>query len=183
MPEEELSDFENEADPLQLKKWRTSSKSTHSKSLTRLSKAINSSDTAENVKLARAIVVRDFEELERRHARYLLAANLTEKDQEKEDNWLDEIIERHRGALRATDDYLEAHPSSEKSARSARTSSSSQSANAYALVQKRLEARKLELELQQMKQEKVQELVEKHRLHELEAQRKMEERRVALERK
>ncbi|KZS03751.1 Uncharacterized protein APZ42_033447 [Daphnia magna] len=104
----ELYDWETTNDLVRLKRSRTTGKSIHTKSGNRLQTAIRVGDDCDIIRPLRAIYVRDFEELEGIHDRFLQlsAPDLSDEAIKGEEDWLQAVIYVHKAVLAVCDNYL-----------------------------------------------------------------------------
>ncbi|KZS19715.1 Uncharacterized protein APZ42_013762 [Daphnia magna] len=89
-PYDEPPDWETTIDPVRLKRFRTTGKSIHTKSGKRLMTAVQAGDDRDTLRALRATYVCDYDDLERRHDRFLQfsPANLSPEAINGEQNWL-----------------------------------------------------------------------------------------------
>ncbi|KAI9549417.1 hypothetical protein GHT06_004464 [Daphnia sinensis] len=108
LEDDEASDWETTTDPVRLKRFRTTGKSIHTKSGKRLMIAVRAGDDRDTVRALRATYVRDYDDLERRHDRFLQfsSANLSPEAITGEQNWLQAVIYEHQALLHHCEDYL-----------------------------------------------------------------------------
>ncbi|KAK4028019.1 hypothetical protein OUZ56_017182 [Daphnia magna] len=88
--DDEPPDWETTIDPVRLKRFRTTGKSIHTKSGKRLMTAVQAGDDRDTLRALRATYVCDYDDLERRHDRFLQfsPANLSPEAINGEQNWL-----------------------------------------------------------------------------------------------
>ena len=88
--DEAHSDLKTINDLDRLKKLRTSGKMVHTKSGKKLMQAVRIGDDRDEIRALRAVFVRDFDDLEKRHDRYVSVntLNLTIDDLDGEKQWM-----------------------------------------------------------------------------------------------
>ena len=140
---DEVEDWETSPDPDVVKTARTSAKRRHTIEVNQLTAEVNQSGDVDSVKLQRKIVVRDYNDLERKHNRYIEVAG--KKEDPVEIQWLSDVTKQHSAALEMTEGYitsLKADGATHKTSGS-RSSSRSSASQALARLQQaeRLEKR------------------------------------------
>ncbi|EFX60784.1 hypothetical protein DAPPUDRAFT_275509, partial [Daphnia pulex] len=105
--EEILSDLKSITDLDLLKRLRTSGK-VHTKAGKKLMESIAAKEDRDTVRALRAVYVRDFDFLEKRHHRYVQckAPNYSQDDLDGEKYWIQAVIYDHLAILAKCDDYL-----------------------------------------------------------------------------
>lgn len=105
-------DWETSVDLVRLKRFRTTGKSTHKKSGNRLRAAIRVVDDCDTVRQLQTSYVRDYEELEGIHGRFLrlLIPNLSPVAIISEQNWLHLVMYDHKAVLAFFDDGQSTKP-------------------------------------------------------------------------
>ncbi len=126
--EDDQAAFEYETiyDPKRLKRIRSTGKAVLTKSGKKLMAAIRVSDDRDTVRALRANYVRDYDDLERRHDRFInvFIPLLTPEAIDGEGQWLQAVILEYKSILASCDNYLkESAPSSIHSRRSSHHSS------------------------------------------------------------
>jgi hypothetical protein len=106
--EEILSDLKSITDLDLLKRLRTSGKMVHTKAGKKLMESIAAKEDRDTVRALRAVYVRDFDSLEKRHDRYVQckAPNYSQDDLDGEKNWIQAVIYDHLAISAKCDDYL-----------------------------------------------------------------------------
>ena len=138
--EVEHEEWETSSDPEVIKTARTSAKRRHTIEVNQLIADINASNDADSIKLQRKMVVRDYNDLERKHNRYL---QVTGRNADaNEIKWLADVTKQLSDALVLADGYLS---SVEMDIRSQRTVGSRSSSASQALARLQ-EAERLEQE-------------------------------------
>ncbi|EFX81257.1 hypothetical protein DAPPUDRAFT_102662 [Daphnia pulex] len=154
--EEILSDLKSITDLDLLKRLRTSGKMVHTKAGKKLMESIAAKADRDTVRALRAVYVRDFDLLEKRHDRYVQckAPNYSQDDLDGEKDWIQAVIYDHLAILAKCDDYLALTNSRSASfvsrASSRHSSVSSRQAKIHEAERKEKEA---ELMLQQVEDE------------------------------
>ncbi|EFX62575.1 hypothetical protein DAPPUDRAFT_120101 [Daphnia pulex] len=154
--EEILSDLKSITDLYLLKRLRTSGKMVHTKTGKKLMESIAAKEDRDTVRALRAVYVRDFDLLEKRHDRYVQckASNYSQDDLDVEKDWIQAVIYDHLAILAKCDDYLALTNSRSASvvsrASSRHSSVSSRQAKIHEAERKEKEA---ELMLQQVEDE------------------------------
>ena len=143
--EEEVSEQETTTDLVKLKRLRTTGKMVHTKAGNLLMQSVRISDDRETVRANRIVYVREYDNLEQRHDRYVNQnmPNLSANDVEGERSWIQAVIYDHQKVLAVCDDYLEqTKPKSVVSSRasSRRSSASSQQARIHDAERRQREA-------------------------------------------
>ncbi|EFX61576.1 hypothetical protein DAPPUDRAFT_272715 [Daphnia pulex] len=95
--EEILSDLKSITDLDLLKRLRTSGKMVHTKAGKKILESIATKEDRDTVRALRAVYVRDFDILEKRHDRYVQckAPNYSQDDLDGEKDWLQAVICDH----------------------------------------------------------------------------------------
>ncbi|KZR99466.1 Uncharacterized protein APZ42_004649 [Daphnia magna] len=103
-----MSDLEAIVDPDRLKRLRTNGKMVHTKAGKKLLQSIRIGEDRDTVRALRANYVRDYDNLEKRHDRYVQCntPNCTEDDLEGEKQWIQAVIYDHQSVLADCDDYM-----------------------------------------------------------------------------
>ncbi|EFX66659.1 hypothetical protein DAPPUDRAFT_262755 [Daphnia pulex] len=106
--EEILSDLESITDLDLLKRLRTSGKMVHTKAGKKLMQSIAAKENRDTVRALRAIYVRDFDILEKRHDRHVQcnAPNYSPDDLDGEKQWIQDVIYDHQKVISDCDVYL-----------------------------------------------------------------------------
>ena len=106
--EEVVSDLEEIIDLDRLKRIRTSGKMVHTKVGKKLMQAIRVGDDRDAIRALRVNYVREFDELEKRHDRYVHCniPNLSTDDLDGEKQWIQAVIYDHQAVLAECDYYL-----------------------------------------------------------------------------
>ena len=106
--EETQSDLEAITDPARLKKLRTTGKMIHTKAGKSLMNSVRIGEDRDTVRALRAIYVRDYDSLEKRHDRYVHynTPNCSQDDLDGERDWIQAVIYDHQTILAECDDYL-----------------------------------------------------------------------------
>ena len=169
---DEVEDWETSPDPDVVKTARTSAKRRHTIEVNQLTAEVNQSGDVDSVKLQRKIVVRDYNDLERKHNRYIEVAG--KKEDPVEIQWLSDVTKQHSAALELTEGYitsLKADGATHKTSGS-RSSSRSSASQALARLQQaeRLE-KEAELKLIQAKNASAKEREEELMLFQIKADR------------
>lgn len=103
--EEKIVEWETESDPERLKRFQSAAKSNHTKSTKKLMLGIKVGGDRDQLRKFRALVVRDFDDMERRHDRYLRYLNALPNDLEAEAEWLVVVNQQHREHLATVDSH------------------------------------------------------------------------------
>ena len=155
--EEILSDIEAIVDIERLKRIRTSGKMIHTKTGKKLMQSIRVGDDRDTVRALRVNYVRDFDNLEQRHDRYVTCntPNLSADDLDGEKQWIQAVIYDHQKVLADCDDYLAWTKSKSSASMGSRTSSrhSSLSSRQAKIHEAERREREAELLLQQVADE------------------------------
>ncbi|EFX73510.1 hypothetical protein DAPPUDRAFT_325221 [Daphnia pulex] len=174
--EEAHCDLEAIEDPDHLKNLRTGGKSVHTKSGKKMMKAVRIGSDRDEVRALRAVYVRDFEELERRHDRYVCAslATFSSNDLEGQRQWIQAVIYDQQKLLAACDKYL--NLTKPQSSASVATRASSRHSSVSSSQAKILEAERKEqearLKLQQAEDEAKRQAEEDESLRELQVRQR-----------
>lgn len=179
--EDEQEKWQTTADPAVVKHRRTSAKTAHTKSLNRTLLAIRAGEDVEQIKLFRAIMVREYEALKEIHVRYMELAKLNQEDHDKEYKWATMVTEKQRKALEDVQKYLNLHLP--KPGGSVRSSASSRSSTREKLQEAERLQKETELKIQQQRAEATERAAEEERMQQFETTRKAEENRIEAARK
>ena len=150
--EEEVAEWETISDPDRLKKFRSAAKSNHTKSTKKLLLGIKVGEDRDQIRTLRALIVRDYDEMERRHDRYLRYLIASPDDIEAEAEWLRGVTQQHRDTLATADDHLATFSTPSVTSRHSSRRSSSSSTRARIREADRLE-KEAELKLKQAEEE------------------------------
>ena len=137
--EEEVAEWETISDPDRLKKFRSAAKSNHTKSTKKLLLGIKVGEDRDQIRTLRALIVRDYDEMERRHDRYLRYLIASPDDIEAEAEWLRGVTQQHRDTLATADDHLATFSTPSVTSRHSSRRSSSSSTRARIREADRLE--------------------------------------------
>ena len=128
-----LSELDQITDPGRLKRLRSGGRTVHTKSGKKLVQAVRVGEDRDTVRAQRAVYVRDFDNLERRHDRYVSVkyGSVSNEETEGEKQWIQAVIYEHQGTLSICDTYLsQTKPASSISSRTSSKRSSISSAQA-----------------------------------------------------
>jgi|LakMenEpi03Aug12_release.lakeMendotaPanAssembly.Ray.scaffolds.fasta_scaffold615270_2 hypothetical protein len=103
-----LSELDRITDPGRLKKLRSGGRTTNNKSGKKLVQAVGVGEDRDTVRAQRAVYVRDFDNLERRHDRYVSVkyGSSSNEETEGEKQWIKAVIYENQGTLSMCDTYL-----------------------------------------------------------------------------
>ena len=147
--------WETITDPKRLKRFRSGGRSTLTKTEKKMANAIRAGEDRDTIRTIRAVYVRDYEDLEKRHCRFIEFAtpHLTQEGLASEKQWLDVVTLSYQRVISSCDEYLQTFPSS-SSVASRRSSQHSSVSSARARIQEaERKEREAELKLQQTREE------------------------------
>lgn len=182
--DEDLRPWERSRDPAVLKAARTAMKATHTRSVNKVMKVLIEGIEAFSVKQQRSVVVRDFDELNRRNMRYMKYRSGTEDSGLIAEQWIRTVSEQHMTCLTTVDNYFQNHDDdvpSHRSQTSSRASKTSQ-LRAKLLESERLE-KETELRLKQEQEESRRQIVEQQQLKENQLRKKAHHTQVEADRR
>lgn len=94
------------SDPRKLRKHRGYARATHTKTIKKAKLAVRMAEEVEIIRNFGSILVRDFEDVDRRHSVLLANAFLSVEERESKAACLRAVDEEHQATLRTIDDYL-----------------------------------------------------------------------------
>ncbi|XP_057368282.1 uncharacterized protein LOC130689298 [Daphnia carinata] len=162
-------DWETATDPARLKRFRTTGKSTHTRSGKKLMTAVRVGEDRDTVRALRATYIRDYDELEERHDRFLqfFAPDAPSEALAGEQLWLQAVVCEHQALLTTCDDYLARLPARSTASLSSSHHSSVSSARAKIQEAERLQ-KEAEFRLQSAQDEAVRRAAEDVTLRQVE---------------
>lgn len=149
--EDEQEEWQTTVAPAVVKHRRISAKTAHTNSLNRALLAVQVMEDADQVKLLRAIMVREYETLKKIHLRYVELAKLNQVEGDKEWRWANLVTEKHRKALEDIQKYLNLHQN--KPEGSVSSNASSRSSTREKLLEAERLQKETELNIQQQRAE------------------------------